>query len=84
MTATLTRVSGVALVIAAAAGGPFVVRAQQATTPPDVLVGLLVEVRGLRAAMEQMASAGPRVQLALGESNCRNSALRTRFDGSTR
>ena len=27
---------------------------------------LLVEVRGLRAAMEQMASAGPRVQLALG------------------
>ena len=32
----------------------------------DVLVGLLAEVRGLRAAMEQMASAGPRVQLALG------------------
>ena len=27
---------------------------------------LLVEVRGLRAAMEQMASAGPRVQLAFG------------------
>lgn len=35
-------------------------------TPPDVLPALLVEVRGLRAAMEQMASAGPRVQLALG------------------
>jgi uncharacterized protein YlxW (UPF0749 family) len=32
----------------------------------DVLPALLVEVRGLRAAMEQMASAGPRVQLALG------------------
>jgi chromosome segregation ATPase len=35
--------------------------------PPDgseqVLGALLVEVRGLRAAMEQMASAGPRVQL---------------------
>ena len=29
----------------------------------DVLPALLVEVRGLRAAMEQMASAGPRVQL---------------------
>ena len=29
----------------------------------DVLAQLLVEVRGLRAAMEQMASAGPRVQL---------------------
>ena len=29
----------------------------------DVLSALLVEVKGLRAAMEQMASAGPRVQL---------------------
>jgi len=29
----------------------------------DVLAALLAEVRGLRAAMEQMASAGPRVQL---------------------
>ena len=34
--------------------------------PADVLPELLVEVRGLRAAMEAMASAGPRVQLALG------------------
>ncbi len=32
----------------------------------DVLPALLVEVRGLRAAMEAMASSGPRVQLALG------------------
>jgi chromosome segregation ATPase len=32
----------------------------------DVLSELLSEVRGLRQAMEQMASAGPRVQLALG------------------
>jgi hypothetical protein len=32
----------------------------------DVLPALLIEVRGLRAAMEQMASAGPQVQLALG------------------
>ena len=38
----------------------------QPTQPQDVLAALLVEVRGLRAAMEQMASAGPRVQLALG------------------
>jgi hypothetical protein len=29
----------------------------------DVLAALLTEVKGLRAAMEQMASAGPRVQL---------------------
>lgn len=39
---------------------------QSATAQEDVLPALLVEVRGLRAAMEQMASAGPRVQLALG------------------
>ncbi len=40
---------------------------RQASAPQeDVLPALLVEVRGLRAAMEQMASAGPRVQLALG------------------
>ena len=32
----------------------------------DVLAQLLVEIRGLRATMEQMGSAGPRVQLALG------------------
>jgi chromosome segregation ATPase len=29
----------------------------------DVVAALLVEVRGLRAAMEQLANAGPRVQL---------------------
>jgi chromosome segregation ATPase len=32
----------------------------------DVLPALLAEVKGLRAAMEQMASAGPRVQLFVG------------------
>jgi chromosome segregation ATPase len=36
------------------------------TTNQDTLTALLVEVRGLRAAMEQMAVAGPRVQLAFG------------------
>jgi chromosome segregation ATPase len=35
----------------------------QAQTSTDVLPALLTEVRGLRAAMEQMASAGPRIQL---------------------
>ena len=41
---------------------------QQAASPAsaDVLPALLTEVRGLRAAMEKVASAGPRVQLALG------------------
>ena len=51
--------------LAAVAFGPRVV-AQNVRQEPDVLGALLVEVRGLRQAMEQMASAGPRVQLALG------------------
>jgi chromosome segregation ATPase len=39
-------------------------QARQAPPPqPDVLPALLEEVKGLRAAMEQMASAGPRIQL---------------------
>jgi len=54
------------LASAALLGGPSESRAQATTTPPEVLAALLVEVRGLRAAMEQMATAGPRVQLALG------------------
>jgi chromosome segregation ATPase len=40
--------------------------ARQTQPEPDVLGALLVEVRGLRAAMEQIGSAGPRVQLAMG------------------
>jgi chromosome segregation ATPase len=45
--------------------GGALVAAHQAQQPaqPDVLPALLEEVRGLRAAMEQMASAGPRIQL---------------------
>jgi hypothetical protein len=40
----------------------------QAAAPQerDILPALLTEVRGLRVAMEQMAAAGPRVQLAFG------------------
>jgi hypothetical protein len=41
-------------------------QAPRAAQGQDVLPALLVEVRGLRAAMEQMALSGPRVQLALG------------------
>ena len=32
----------------------------------DTMAALLVEVRGLRVAIEQMASTGPRIQLAFG------------------
>jgi len=39
---------------------------QGTTTNSDVLAALLTEVRGLRAAMELMASAGLRVQLVMG------------------
>ena len=48
------------------AASPHVqVRQGTSVQSEDVLPALLVEVRGLRAAMEQMASAGPRVQLAV-------------------
>jgi chromosome segregation ATPase len=40
--------------------------AQQIRQDPDVLTALLTEVRGLRAAIEQMSSASARVQLAMG------------------
>jgi chromosome segregation ATPase len=50
---------------AALQGGPAA-QTSQAAQGQDILPALLVEVRGLRAAMEQMATSGPRVQLALG------------------
>lgn len=53
-----------ALVLTAAAV-QLIAQANRPTQNEDVLGALLVEVRGLRAAMEQMASAGPRSQLAL-------------------
>ncbi len=64
--------AGLAVFIIAIAGLAVTTNASQSTarqspaSQEDVLPALLVEVRGLRAAMEQMASAGPRVQLALG------------------
>ncbi len=54
-----------AFVMVAGASG-VVARQAQAARDQDVLQALLVEVRGLRAAMERMVSVGPRVQLALG------------------
>jgi len=55
------------LMSVALVGGAREGRAQATPAPAtDVLPALLVEVRGLREAIENMASAGPRVQLALG------------------
>jgi predicted nucleic acid-binding Zn-ribbon protein len=53
------------LSVGAALQGGLTAQASQGAQG-DVLPALLVEVRGLRAAMEEMASSGPRVQLALG------------------
>jgi hypothetical protein len=65
-----TVVSRVVLMAGAAAfGGLTAVMAAQGNRlqqNEDVLPQLLIEVRGLRAASEQMASAGPHVQLLLG------------------
>ena len=62
--------------------------AQTAGNNADVLAALLVEVRGLRAAMEQMASAGPRVQLAMGRLQLQeqrvNAAMRRSDDAHDR
>jgi chromosome segregation ATPase len=50
----------------------------------DTLGALLVEVRGLRAAMEQMASVGPSIQLAMGRLQLQEQRINTlvrRADG---
>jgi len=56
-----------AIVVMALVGGAVAktLAAPQGAPAPngDILPALLTEVRGLRAAMEQMASAGPRIQL---------------------
>ena len=67
-----TLVIGIVLIITAVA-----VAAVRAQEQPGILPSLLVEVRGLRAAIEQMASAGPRVQLALGRLQLQEQRLNT-------
>src|SRR3954454_15957611 len=47
------------------------------TRAVDVLPTLLIEVRDLRGAMEQMAAAGPRVQLALGRVQLQEQRINT-------
>jgi predicted nucleic acid-binding Zn-ribbon protein len=64
-------------VVAAVCGVLAASMTAQGTREPDVLSALLTEVRGLRQAMEQMASAGPRVQLALGRLQLQEQRLNT-------
>ncbi len=67
MRSTAVRAMGFAVLFAVAAmGGSLVARAQQTSAPPDVLSALLIEVRGLRAAMEHAAFAESSVQILLG------------------
>jgi hypothetical protein len=67
---TTNQVRGLIAVVAIVAGAGALGRVSgQALQPArgdDVLPALLVEVKGLRAALEQMATAGPRVQLFVG------------------
>jgi hypothetical protein len=74
-------VSGFIVALGAAA---LAAAGRQTDRSPDVLNALLVEVRGLRAAMEQMASAGPRIELALGRLQLQeqrvNNLLRRQLD----
>jgi chromosome segregation ATPase len=64
----MARTTGALSVAVVLLAGWTVVRAQApaGTGPVDIMPALLEEVRGLRHAMEQMSTAGPRVQLALG------------------
>jgi predicted nuclease with TOPRIM domain len=78
----------VLLAAALSAGAVGLLRAapppRQSAPPEDVLPALLVEVRGLRAAMEQMASAGPRIQLSVARLQLEEARINTmvhRLDG---
>ena len=50
---------------------------QQAGQNQDVLKALLVEVQGLRVAIEQMSSTGARVQLAMGRLQLQEQRINT-------
>jgi hypothetical protein len=78
--------SSISWIVGAAVFAVFALRTPVAgqTANQDTLAALLVEVRGLRAAMEQMASAGPRVQLAFGRLQLQEQRVNTmvrRADG---
>jgi chromosome segregation ATPase len=68
----------VGLSVQTRAAAPVTHGSQTAVVPrEDVLPALLIEVRGLRVAMEQMAAAGPRVQLALGRVQLQEQRINT-------
>jgi hypothetical protein len=66
MKRTASRIVVLTILFSVAVTGHSLGRAEQTTTTPDVLGSLLIEVRGLRATMERMASTDAHVQLVLG------------------
>lgn len=76
MVSRLTVFSAVAIVVLVAGSGRSSA-AQAPASQSDVLSALLVEVRGLRSAMEQMATAGPLVQLAFGRLQLQEQRINT-------
>jgi predicted nuclease with TOPRIM domain len=75
---TRTVVTRAGLAAAAAVLMGILTHAGQPAPPAkteDMLPALLAEVKGLRAAMEQMASAGPRVQLFVGRLQLQESRM---------
>ena len=72
-----------AAIAATLTGAAVSARQRPAATDDEVLPALLAEVKGLRAAMELIASAGPRVQLFVGRLQLqegRMSAMTRRLD----
>ena len=66
-----------AAVLAAVAAHAQTQRPAAAPAPQDIMPALLEEVRGLRAALETMSSAGARVQLVLGRLQLQEQRLNT-------
>jgi hypothetical protein len=66
MTQTLRSIVFAAVLILAGVGTWLVPAKAQAARNDDVLPALLTEVKGLRAAMEQMAAGGTQAQLLVG------------------
>ena len=64
-TIELRVILGVLVAIAFGGVTSLVLGASQPTTSADVLAALLIEVKGLRAALEQMSSASGRIQLSV-------------------
>jgi hypothetical protein len=76
----MRRTLGAAVAAMLLLAGWSVVRAQTRTvaaSDADIMPALLEEVRGLRTALEQMSTAGPRVQLALGRLQLQEARMNT-------